>query len=96
MDDTIAVSLLARVQALESENAQLRAQIETLQYTARLLRSPCRCDPVGSGEEFCSQHCRVEESFRRHLDRDSITAAQYWHAMRAYDAAVEEVRDRQP
>lgn len=45
----------------EDEIKGLKAQIERLQHQVDLMRTPCRCDPLGSWEEFCNGGCELRE-----------------------------------
>ena len=41
------------------------AEVERLSDRLTLARTPCQCDPPGSGEEYCTGHCELNAEIVR-------------------------------
>lgn len=52
--------------------AALRKKLEEAEKRILLMSEPCRCDPVGSGEEYCNGGCALRSELSR-LKRESVS-----------------------
>jgi hypothetical protein len=69
-----------------------KAYTKKLEETVDLLGKPCKCDPVGSGEEYCNGGCEMREEIEKLTG--IIDKSLDLHGMtRALKLRIEELKD---
>ena len=53
------------ITALVKQNCADKIKIKQLEETVDLLGKPCKCNPIGSGEEYCNGGCEMREEIAR-------------------------------
>ena len=49
----------------DEEIMAFKIKIKELEETVDLLGKPCKCNPIGSGEEYCNGGCEMREEIVR-------------------------------
>jgi predicted nucleotidyltransferase len=77
--DVLALCDDADALAVALKDVEFRkARIAELFERIELSKTPCKCDPPGSGEEYCTGHCFLNEEIERlrKVIKDAISAGE--------------------